>query len=155
MKLEAAEWFILACQISFLPIVALLMRNTWSQRARAEALAGEPVLKVPRPHLKRWESAWLVVAWLVLFGEGAKCIYLMATRMNFGPSSRNAFHRGPSTVERRPEALAARTAAGMAEPGLRQVGLVRRSACARRGACLPMYSCSSLPAAPGHEPQGR
>ncbi len=70
LKLEAAEWFIVICQIGFLPILAFLMRNIRSRRARAEALAVELVLKVRRPHVKRWESAWLVAAWLVLFLEG-------------------------------------------------------------------------------------
>ena len=78
MELKTVGWFILVSQICFIPIFAFLLRNAWIQRAHAEALAGELVLKVPRPQAKRWETALFICNCVILLGQGAKGAYLVA-----------------------------------------------------------------------------
>jgi hypothetical protein len=79
MKLEMIEWSILVGQICVLPLVAYVAKASWILREHGQSLAGELMLKVPRPRVQRWEKAQLIVTLIVLLGQAAGCAYLLTT----------------------------------------------------------------------------
>lgn len=75
MRSEQSEWFLVCALICFMPFFVFLMRNTRHLRVQAESLGDNLLLKLPRPRVKRWETAWFVSACLLVVGQAAMFAY--------------------------------------------------------------------------------
>jgi hypothetical protein len=65
-------------ELCVLPILAVLLRYNWNRRAKAERSAGKLVLKVVRPRVKLWKTLALVFSWMIIFAQGAFCVFLVS-----------------------------------------------------------------------------